>query len=170
MNYQSDIDKLLEFAKGLEVDVVFKDKSPEKTIALYYNKPPKIVIFKNKVKTKPELILALLHELGHHLDFMNTKKDLHDAFAMEDMRTRHDPPLPKKIRKYIYDEEVSGIKLMLGIANKLKLDIEKWKVIREMRLDIWVYKHYYKTGNFPTIKESSEKNKQLTKLLKKPNK
>jgi len=170
LNYQSDIDKIIEFAKGLNVNIIFKDKSPEKTIALYYNKPPTIIIFKNKIKSRPDLILALLHELGHHLDYINTKKELHDAFLLEDQRTKKDPPLPKKLRKHIYKEEISGIKLMPKIAKQLKLDIEKWKVIREMKLDIWVYRYYYENGNFPTIRENNLKNKQLTNMLKNPKK
>lgn len=160
-----EIKRLKQYAKDLGCKILIKSKSPYKTVAMYQMSPPTITIYQNRFDSKTYIILTLLHELGHHLDYLLTKKTLSEAFSLEESRTLYDPPLPKKFRKQLYKEEISGIKLMPKIAEDVGLKLPKWKIILEMKLDIWIYKYYYKTGDFPTIKQANKKSKELKKKL-----
>lgn len=130
-------------------------------------RPLEIELYVNKAKSQTDLLLTLLHELGHYMDYKRGNKQIPDAWLLEDQRmSDYDPKLTKKQRKTIYLDEVKGIKLMPEIAKELDLKIPKYKIYANMWFDIWSYRYYYDTGNFAPDKiRAKQKRKFLRACL-----
>ena len=123
--------------------------------------PNAIDIFVDEHKTKIDLILTLIHEIGHQLYFMhNEKPQIPEEVLLEDKE------MTKAQRKKIFDYESAGISLMPTIAIELGLKIPLWKVYLQSELDLWVYEYFYLNGSYPIQKLRKLKKKELVKKYK----
>lgn len=165
-----EVSKLLAYAKGLGIKVKFKPYRTGCPGGEYCNEERTINVYKWPKQTKTDVILILLHELGHHIDWVyKNKRDpkvLLEALYKEESRTPKDPPISKRLRKRIYQCEYDGTAYMPIIAKELDLKIPMWKVEAEMECDRWVYKQYFITGDIPTTKEVAAKRKELRKQFR----
>lgn len=150
-----DIKKLKDYARSLGLKVLSRpyNKFTGAAECDDYNKT--ITLFGNP--SKKQIILSLLHELGHYLDFLkngNTKK-ICEAFRLLNrgpmIGTRHD--VSKKYRKTILQVEKNGIKYMTRIHKELKLEISVEHVKIQQKLDLFDYQFFYKEARFPTLME-----------------
>ncbi len=166
-----DIKKLYNYAKSLGIEIK-KVPNIRLSPAAAWNytdiKKPIIEIRDRPYRRKTTLILILLHELGHHLDWIHNNKKISEieikAHILDGERNpKQDPPIGKKYRKAIYDSEVRGIYYIDIIAKELDLSLPMWKIRACQEFDIWLYKMYLKTGNETTAKEQTEKDKELRK-------
>lgn len=168
MSYQQDIMKLRSYAKGLGVKVVFKKVKRRNFDAAYdtSKKVPEIVV----LATAPtRQILSLLHELGHHLDWVYRGKSEgyleslpYYASAGEKTETGS-KVLTKKQRGAVRKAEYNATLYMDQIHEECGLFIPKWKVYRDMITDRLVANYYYETGKEMTFSEVSKHQKRLTK-------
>lgn len=167
MNYlQEDLKKLIKYAQGLGLKVSIRDYDGKGAGGGWTTDGKEITLFKWKNITTTRMILNLLHELAHHLAWVyadrTSSSDLEYALDMEDSRTkRSSSPIPKEMRRLIYEEEKHDAQYRESIAKEVGLRIPWWKIKSDMEVDIWGYRIYYETGNHPTQKEINEKYREL---------
>lgn len=167
-----EILRIKKYAEGLGIKVFMKPYKPGYGDGEWDCIDQSITIYTNPKQSKSDTILALLHELGHHLDWIYKNKEIPkeviDVYAKLNTGAvsgdRVD--LTKKERKVILDEEISGIKYMDVIHKELNLTFPLWKVKICQEMDIFAYRSLYNKARFPTLKEYSNKRKSLTKKLK----
>lgn len=167
MSYIDDeLKRVVKYAKGLGLSVVFSPYKPGSGTGGEYDGVSKaIYVYQGRHDSKTDMILVLLHELGHHLDFIyKGKRDalkLQEALIKENSRKAGDPPLARHLRQYIYDCELHGTEFMPQIAKELDLKIPLWKVEAEAKLDQWVTRTYLVHGKDPLRKAIIAKRREL---------
>lgn len=117
-----------------------------------------ITLFNTKYTSKTSMILSLLHEFGHHLDWLNTKRNdrvLNEALIIlnKGRMSGKRSDLNKKHRAKILQIEKAGIKYMSRIYKTLKLEIPYYKVKHQEELDLFDYKCLYHKGRFSKSRE-----------------
>lgn len=156
-----DIQRLKEYINKLGLKLYTRPYSRD-TGAAEYVEGQFITIFESR-NTKTDLILSLLHELGHHLDWLANKPTPEENKAIELLNTgamvgdRSD--IPKESRRIILQIEKNGVKYMSKIHRDLKLEIPFWKVKMQQDLDLIDYRHLYHTGRFANKAEHQEMQK-----------
>jgi hypothetical protein len=150
-----EIARILLYAKGLGLRVRIANYAHNEAGDWGHDPIAEITINKRVHTTKTELILTLLHELGHAVYFAYTKQPIPKA-AYES------GPHTKKARRKLYEYEAAGIAYMSNLYTELQLGIPLWKVKRAMEQDTWAYEVYMLTGEFPSKTERKEKYKSLT--------
>lgn len=164
-----ELHRLKKYAEGLGVKVYFKKyiASEGHGLAEWDMVERAITIYEYPGVSKTKLILAFLHELGHHLDWIhNGKKELpgtervFEKLAMG-LMTGKRPDLTKTDREIILREERAGIAYMDVIHKELDLKLALWKVKLMQTMDLFDYEYLYKHGRFSTVKEYGIKKKEL---------
>ena len=165
---QKEIDRLVKYSEGLGIIVRFKSSNDPHVAATWSNYPPEIEIFTNNNTSKTDIILSLLHELGHHHDWLNNgRKEIPEAYTDEANRKKGDPPLSREKRRIIYDNERRGINYMAYIADQVNLKTPPlWRIMAEMAYDKWSYRYYFVHGDDPSRQEKIKKRKKLIKKYK----
>lgn len=156
----------MKYAKGLGLNVIFKPyKRGSGTGGEYIGSTKEIIVYQGPNDSKTDTILILLHELGHHLDYIykgkRDPKKLSEALNKEHGRKKNDPPLARHLRQYIFDCEYNGTQYMPVIAKELDLKIPLWKVEAEAKLDQWFYRTYLVHGKDPLRKQIKAKRREL---------
>lgn len=152
-----DISKLKEYANSLGLKVYIKPYN-RTTGDAEYNSGTSITLFNRTRTTKTDMILSLLHELGHHLDWIKGKSNKETTVAFELLNqgamvgSRND--IPKKYRKMILQVEKAGIKYMSRIHKDLNLELPFYLVKYQQFIDIFDYQFLYDHGRFSTRKEA----------------
>lgn len=147
-----EIEQVMSYARGL--GILVKETHVKKLIdnaATWSTNPPEIEVYVTKSVTKTDILLSLLHELGHHHDWLATgRPDVPGAYQSEADRKPGDGPISKDQRRIIYDSEFRGISYMFKIAKQLGLrSLPEWRIKEEMAFDKWTYRYYYYHGEFP---------------------
>lgn len=158
MSYmQDDLNKLIKYAQGLGLRVVIREYDGGGAGGGWATDGTEITLFKWKNITITRMILNLLHELAHHMAWVYadrvTKPRVEKALDAEEAREKGSPPIPKRQRKIIYEEEKFDAQYREVIAKEVGLKLPNWKVKADIDVDIWGYKFYYETGDHPTTKE-----------------
>lgn len=169
MRRSEEIKRLEQYAKGLGVNIHYrKHKRGDQDgahITVLNSYTSEMVVFYNSRTSKKDIIMKLIHELGHHLSWVYRGRQdslaLMDALHVESSRQPEDPPIPKSKRKLIYEMEKEDTKYWEYIVTELGINIKKEELEVERQLDIWIYKQYYLNGDAPTIKEIQNKRKEL---------
>lgn len=167
-----EIQRLISYGKGLGVKVTIRTKTQKDNEAEWALDGTEINVFGGNDKSKTDIILDLIHELGHHLHFIhekNRKPDIkfEEAITRENLfQVDTDVPTPKHLRKKILDVEIAGTNWWQAIYKDTNIGIPLWKVEAAKSFDIWMYEMYYKTGSFPKRKEKIEKHKEVRDRFK----
>jgi hypothetical protein len=168
-----EIKRLIHYAKGLGVRVVIHGKTEPGAAASWSLDGSQIDVYTGKNSSKTETILALLHELGHHLWFIHEKDRQPDlkfdeAIARQNIVEEDDlkNPAPKSTREKIYQVELAGTKWWDTICKDTNIKIPEWKVHAAMVMDMWMYEQYRDTGFFPKGKIRSNKRKFINSSCK----
>lgn len=169
-----EINRLVSYAKGLGVKVTIYQKSNAIDSGQWLLDGTEIMIYSGKRKSKTDIILDLIHELGHQLHFIHEKDRLPDI-KFEEAITRQnlfeedlDTPTPKHLRKKILDVELAGTTWWEVIYKDTNMKFPIWKLHMARDFDIWSYEFFHKNGSFPQRKDRQLKSKEL--LLKYKNK
>lgn len=150
-----EIQRLILYAKGLGVKVIVYNKVKEGAEAEWTLDGTTIRVYAGPRKSKTDLILDLIHELGHHVWFIHEKdrqQDLkfEEAITRENLfETETDIPTPKHLRKKIWDVEVAGTAYWDIIVKDTNIKISPWKIEAAKDMDMWMYEMYYENGHFP---------------------
>jgi hypothetical protein len=168
-----EIQRLISYATGLGLVVIYDDSENAMAAASWAIDGSEITLYTRHKQSKTDIILALIHELSHHLHWIWEKKRKPD-FKFDEAITREmllendetTVPTPKHLRKKILDIERAGIAYWDSVYNDVGLKIPFWKVQMYKEFDIWQYEVYYKNGKFPVRKLRLEKIKTLTAKYK----
>ena len=162
-NIRTELGKLVGWAKGHGISVYFHDGKDGGGWTL-----DGLEIYIH-AKTPLAQYLILLHECSHHRQFiqdgMKVPFYIEKAYNKE-FNLKADKVLDKKYRKIIYEAEKRDSRHQLDIHYETRSTVPVELVKMEIEHDLWVYKVYWKTGNFPSMKESKEMRKSLTKKWK----
>jgi hypothetical protein len=124
-----------------------------------------ITLFTNNRTNKTEVILSLLHELGHHADYKENPSTPEQNTALIELNkgtmSGKRPDLTKEHRKIILQIETAGISYMSRIHQELELELPLWRVKYQEHIDLYHYKTLYTLGRFPTRQEVRELQHQL---------
>jgi Zn-dependent peptidase ImmA (M78 family) len=119
MASKKELNRLIKYSEGLGLTIEFRPdtkESPSEYGGFYDDSDKKITIFLEKKTTIKRQILTLLHEIGHHLDFIykNKKEPMYvtTAYHAEVWRIDRKKKLPRTLREIIYNCEKDGIKYM----------------------------------------------------------
>lgn len=161
--YRKELGKYISYAKAHGVSVFFHDSKDGGGWVLDGSQ---IYI---SAKTPLMQWLILSHELGHHKQFvkdgMKVPKKIIKVLNKENMLEPGET-LSKAESKLIYETEKNDAKNQLDIQRETRCTVPEWILHREIELDLWIYRVYWKTGNFPSMKERKEMRKSLTKKWK----
>lgn len=167
-----ELNRLIKYAEGMNIKVSFKRENTD-SVAYWFTDGSGITINTKYCKTKTLCILALIHELGHHLQFIYDKERKPDE-SLNNALDRHeqyeyniiDTPAPKAMRKKILDDEREGAKWWETIYNETDMKFPIWRLHAEKEFDLWKYEVFYETGHFPKGKARSEKYKEIKRKWK----
>lgn len=159
-----EIKRLIHYAKGMGVKVIIYNKNNSDADAEWTTDGSMIKVYVNSKTSKTDIVLSLIHELGHHVWFVH-EKDRQPDLKLDEALERHDDtnPAPKHLRKKIYDMEKASTEWWWSIYKDANIKIPEWKVNAAMEFDTWMYEVFYETGKFPIGKKKKEKNKEVIK-------
>jgi len=139
----TDFDKLLSFSKLIGVQVVQKLEEDFEDEGDFDMANGVITICKGNKKSK-RIVLALLHELGHAMDWIDrgrpSEGDYIDKVSSGD-------------RNAVWTSEYIATGYMRQIHRMLKLNLSKKNLETAITFDRWVADQYYKTGRYPSLRQ-----------------
>lgn len=167
-----EIKRLIHYGQGLGVKVTIlsgKDKDNDGYWAL---DGTEILICAGNHDSKTELILSLIHELGHHVWFIH-EKDRQPDFKFEEAIDREllkeeekGNITPKHLRKKIYNVERASAEYWYVIYKDTGIQIPEWKLFAQREYDVWMYEEYYEKGEYPKGEQKRKKLKEIRKKWK----
>lgn len=169
---RNDLERLKKYAQSLGIKVYFKPYVRGCGGADWSMEDQSITIYTHGKYSITDYILLMLHELGHHLDWIynNKKQSKKELIAQEKLCAGKmygkRPDLSKSIRRTILNSELAGISYMEIIHKELNLHIPLWKVKMQQELDAFDYKMLYNKGRFSTGKEFKEYRKSIKDFYK----
>ena len=171
MSYLDDeLVRMQKYAEGLGIKVSRKLHKRGCPGAEWHTDGSQITIYQWPRQAKATLLLNFLHELAHHAAYVYSGRKSHSltdrALLEEDARKETDPPLAKSKRRLIYETEKNDSKWREIIHHELNLKLPIWKVRADVELDLWIYKRYYVTGNYPKQRDVDLKQEKLKKKWK----
>lgn len=152
-----EIYRLIWYARGMGVKVKFKRYIPRSYVHAYWLEDgSEITIFFKPGMSLRYLTLSLIHELGHHKDYIHRgrKEDIlfskaHDK--IEDRNKRN-----KKYWKTILKTEIEGTKYWFDIYRDTGCTFPIKYLYKAMDKDIWVYRFAADHSRDPNIQEKKD--------------
>lgn len=160
-----EIKKLERYAQGLGIKVSWLQHKKGLPGAEWHSDGSQINIYIWPRKSKTQIILDFVHELAHHMSWVysgrKTDFKTDQALELDENRKPGDPPIPKEQRKIIYLAEKNDAKYRKKIVKELGLSVSPALLKIDIKLDIWIYKKYYLTGDAPSYKDIKKKLREL---------
>jgi hypothetical protein len=159
-----EISRLVKYAEGLGLKVTFKRHKRGDPGATWITDGSEIEVFTWPQQSKTEIILNLIHELAHHTAWvyaMREKDEKTDSALRADDESTRDNPAPRDQRRLVYLAEKKDARYRSKIIHEVGIRLPKFKISADKALDIWIYKYYYRTGNYPTLKTCRVKKSEL---------
>lgn len=169
-----ELKRLEQYAKALGLKVEYKKPIPRRQVGAEVVSvngiSTTLIMYVTPRMPKLTKILYFLHELGHQLAWIykNRKDDpaLIAALMFEDNRKQGDPPIPKELRKLIYQMEKEDSDFRTYVVHELNIKLPPKVLELDIKLDEWVYRQYYITGDYPKNKHISMKLSELREQLR----
>lgn len=157
-----EIKRLIKYSEGLNLPVKWVERTP------YSDDPGAMVISHDGVpeclemyvwpgKSKTQIILDFLHELGHQLGWIYNNRT--DPPELLEACSTDNPD--KKQRKLIYEMEKRDAVYRDYVYNEVGIKIPHWKLDVDIALDLWYYKYWWRTNKHPTKQQFKRKEKEL---------
>lgn len=148
---EKQIKKILKYGKDiLNIDVQFKSRKEMGTDAGGYVAPSgkeKGLVTVDSSYKGPMIILILLHEFGHHIDFLKRgyQKEEDEAYAYYPDK-KEDAPCPQKYAKKIRFVEDQAIKYAMELAIYLDLKMPRFMMLKDMYYTKLMLEAYLEEG------------------------
>lgn len=162
---KKELNRVVMFAESLGLKVLFVSGKNKDYVGCYMEpekKTPGVIeVCRSKKTTVTFQILTLLHEIGHHVDYTD-KGSMPRAVRFLDQ-----PNAPKWARRAIYNAERRGAAHGEQLYWTLMLRIPFWKVKKAFATDLYLYRKYFLTGEYPTWNETRKFRRRWNKRYKK---
>lgn len=158
-----ELQRLVKYAESMGVKVLFSQKRSESDAAEWYTDGTQITVFEKEHTSKVEMILSLIHEIGHMCEFVRNNNRQVDLKLEEAINSEEEKKLH---RKKIYDFENKSSEWWEEIYRDTDLKFPRYKLEIARELDVYMYEVYCETGEFPTRAMRREKKKQLKEKYK----
>lgn len=168
-----EIRRLKKYAEGLGAKIIEKPSYKGCGGGDWDCDTRTITYYTDKHQSKTDIILNLLHELGHHLDWIYKGKKISKKVLKacevfyEGVVFGSKAHVSREYRKIIYEEERDGIFYMDIIWKECGLKLPLWKVKLRQYLDLLDYNRAYLDGRFTTAKEYRAIRKEAIPRFKK---
>lgn len=160
-----EIKRLVYYAKGLGLVVRVRSYIPYSRKAAEHislpNGEAELVLFISPRDSKMDTVLSLIHEIGHHHDYIHRGRSF-DRNEDEDELVK----LGKPGRLKILQNEIRGTRYWNRVYVDTGCTFPKWKLFCQMEFDLWQYYHIYRTGKLPTKSKRVEKMRHLIRKYK----
>lgn len=154
-----ELNRLVHYAKGHNIEVTFEPYVPFSMDAGYTDiETNDICIFTHPRLSKLDIILTLIHELGHALYHINNNNRVVDMNLYEAIDNEEEK---KKYRRIVLNYERNSAKWwdVIYKDTDMKFDINKLYFHKEY--DVWQYEYWYKNNKFPTKQQKMKKRMKL---------
>lgn len=155
-----EIQRLINYAKGMGVKVIMYSRTNADCDAAWALDGTEIEIFDKNSKSKTDIILDLIHELGHHLWFIHVK-DRNIDRKFEKALEKIGKSETKNDREKIYNEEMAATEWWDKIYKEADIKIPYWKLKCSKEMDMWMWKYYYENNFFPKTRTIRSKRKEI---------
>lgn len=156
-----ELKRLIKYAQGLGIRVVFKPRNGSQDEASWSLDNTEIEIFTTKRTSKLDMILSLVHELGHaqhniHEKDRQVDKKLEKTIDhIDELDAQGEIPAKSK-RKILLEDEIAGTLYWESIYKETNLKFPKWRLQAQMEIDIAMYEVYYEEALFPRGKRKKD--------------
>jgi len=154
-----ELSRLIKYAQGMGLSVRFKPFIKGGSHAEWTTDGTEVTVFVQNGCTKLDKVLSLIHELGHQKAFIDNERSISQKEDVALGKDIHN----KAHRKIILDMELNASLYweIIYRDTNCKFGLDKLEVQRQR--DVWVYEYYYETGEWPTLKASVAKKRELKK-------
>jgi hypothetical protein len=167
-----EINRIKKYAQGLGVIIKFVPYFKGAGAADWSWQDKTINIYMHSGVTKISIILSLLHEIGHHLDWIyknkQTANKVETAYTdlVQGMMHGQRTDLNQETRNIILKEELDAIHYMSIIYKELDLKFPYWRLKVAQAMDAFDYKMLAKQGRFSTGSEYRDYKNKMKKYYK----
>ena len=153
-----ELKRLLKYAQGLGLKVTFTPYVPYSRDAGYWSHDgTELTVCVGKRDSKIETILTIIHELGHHLQFIHA----HDRKPNEKLSRAYDDETIKENREVVYKYEKASATWWELIYKETGMRFPIKKLLFARDYDVWQYKVYWLEGSFPNEHRRWKKRRAL---------
>lgn len=153
-----EITRLIRYAQGLNTSVKIKKiKENGNAAAEWTTDGSLITVYAEPDTSKIQIVLCLIHELGHHMVHIHDN----DRKVDEKLEEAVDEDIKKSHRRRVYNWELKGAEWWEKIYRETDCKFNINKLFLEKEFDLWQYEVYYETGEFPSVKEKKKKAREL---------
>lgn len=158
-----ELNRLIRYAQGMGLSVRFKPyKKYSRVAAEWHPDGTQITIYTQKSDSKLDVILSLIHEIGHHKGFIENQR-VQDPKVDEALNAEE---ISKRFRKRIYNMEFADSLHWDQIYKDTNCQFNLDKLHKQREFDIWQYEVYHELDRLPTYQESRVKWRELKKKWK----
>ncbi len=157
---EKELLRLESYAKSLGIKVSYRKlKKSYSSVAEFYIDGSGITVYTWPGLSKTRIILNLLHETAHAVQWIHEGKKINPALldALRLPSKEH----TKEQRKLIYEDEQKATHFWDQIVKMVDIKINPKTILIRKKLDIFSYRYYYETGKFPTDKLMKQKKKEF---------
>jgi hypothetical protein len=171
-----EIERLINYAKGLGLIVKFESKDKHGAAASWSIDGTEITVYTNRNRSKISTVLSLIHEISHMLYFIWAKdrvqdEKLDEAITRQIMYDDRETPTPpsKKLREKILQVERNSAKYWDTVYKDTNMQFPYWKLVAQMEYDVWQYEIWAIAGKWPTKVECQKMIKEMKARAQKQN-
>jgi hypothetical protein len=166
---QEELLRLKKYAEGMGLVVTLNyNPSSKDPVAAWAMDGSELNINIRSYHYLIDIILAFIHELGHHISFIHDDKRIHPKGLEKAIhKENHGLKLSRRDRNIILASELKGMKYWNIIYKETNMKFPKYKMWLEREIDTWVYVHFSQVGKQPTRKATIQKRKELKNIFNK---
>ena len=161
-----EIKRLSNYIKGLGLKVIFTSSTKGDEAASWATDNSEIVINTRNNDSKIDIVMSMIHEIGHALHNLwekNREPDRKFEEALDHTYEAEELGLDtkKRQRKVILENEIAGTRYWEATYKETNMKFPIWRLYANMEFDIWQYEVYSETGIFPNNSERTKKMKEI---------
>jgi hypothetical protein len=156
-------ERLTKYAEAMGVRVLFSQRRSDDGVAEWQLDGKLIVIYTKEHESKLDMILSLIHEVSHHCEHVRNGNREFDVKLDEAINSEEEK---KKHRKKIYEWEEKSAVHWEGVYRDTDCKFPIYRLYIAREFDVWMYRVYYETGDFPSRKDRNRKRKELKEKYK----
>lgn len=165
----TELKRLESYANSLGVRVFYRKLKKQYTNAAeFYSDGSGIIVYTWPMLSKTNIVLNLLHEVAHAVQWVHLNKTINKDLQISLLKDPKD--LSKEERKLIYEDEHHATYYWDQIVKLVDIKIKPDIITVRKKLDIFAYRFFYETGDFPSEAEMKQKKKEYKDELKKERK